>query len=294
MTDSTTSATRGQEHAIEIDAPPEAVWRAITDAEEITRWYVPEARVDLREGGTYRVSWGEGMDGESEIAVIEPGRRLRLEHRPMPGSPEMPTGPIVEEYTIESADGRTVLRLVTSGIPNSEDWDWFYEGTKRGWTIFLMGLRHYLERHAGTPRDQIAVMQGLAAPFEEAWETLVGPAGLGFEEPIEGAEPGDRYRARTAFGRELEGEVLLVDPPFRALITVENLDEALLGVAFEQMGPSNILYLSLSTFGLESSEVEPMRERWTAWAAETFPDAGGVEEGYGEMVSDLGKSGADA
>lgn len=294
MTEPTNGDTRRQEHVIEIDAPPEAVWRAITEAEEITRWYVPEAEVDPREGGTYRVSWGEGMEGESEIVALEPGRRLRLEHRPVPGSPEIATGPIVEEYVIEGEGGRTVLRLVTSGIPATEDWDWFYEGTKRGWTIFLMGLKHYLERHAGTPRDQISVMQGLSGTFEDAWRSLVGAGGLGFAAPVDEADPGDRYRARTGFGQELEGRVLLADPPYRLLVTVEGLDDALLGVAFEQMGAMNCLYLSLSTFGLEETEVARLRERWTAWAAELYPDAGGVEEGYTEMVSGLERSASDA
>lgn len=294
MNESTRPATRGQEHVIEIDASPEAVWRAITEAEEITRWYVPEAEVDLRQGGTYRVSWGEGMDGESEIAALEPERRLRLEHRPMPGSPEMPTGPIVEEYVIEGEGGRTVLRLVTSGIPATEDWDWFYEGTKRGWTIFLMGLKHYLERHPDTPRDQIQVMQGLADSFEDAWRTLVGPEGLGFEQPIDDAAPGDRYRARTGFGQEMEGEFLLADPPYRLLVTVENLGDALLGVAFEQMGPANMLYVSLSTFGLDDDRVSSMRGRWTAWAGELYPDAGGLQEGYTEMAGGAAGEGPDA
>ena len=294
MTEATTPGTRGQEHMIEIDAPPEAVWRAITEAEEITRWYVPEAEVDLREGGRYRVSWGEGMEGTSEIAVLEPRRRLRLEHLPMEGSPDIPTGPIVEEYHIESRGGRTVLRLVTSGIPASEDWDWFYEGTKRGWTIFLMGLRHYLERHGGTPRDQIQIMQGLSGTFEAAWSALVGRQGLGFSDPMDAASTGDRYRGRTAFGQDIDGEVLLVDPPYRLLVTVDGLDDALLGVAFEQMGPSSMLYLSLSTFGLAATDVEALRERWTGWASELFPDAGGLVEGFEEVRSGLEEDGAGA
>ena len=35
--------TRQQTHEIVIDAPIEAVWKAITDAEELTRWFVEEA-----------------------------------------------------------------------------------------------------------------------------------------------------------------------------------------------------------------------------------------------------------
>ena len=41
----TGKATRTQQHEIVIDAPLEAVWKAITDAEELTRWFVQEASV---------------------------------------------------------------------------------------------------------------------------------------------------------------------------------------------------------------------------------------------------------
>ncbi|MDH3732321.1 MAG: SRPBCC domain-containing protein, partial [Gemmatimonadota bacterium] len=54
--------TRGQEHVIEIDASPADVWRAISEAEEVIRWYVADAQIDDHVGGTYKVSWGEGMD----------------------------------------------------------------------------------------------------------------------------------------------------------------------------------------------------------------------------------------
>ena len=74
--------TRGQEHEIRIDAPAEAVWRAISEAEELTRWYVESAEVEPRLGGAYKISWGEGMDGTSKIIAWEPGARLKLEHQP--------------------------------------------------------------------------------------------------------------------------------------------------------------------------------------------------------------------
>lgn len=35
--------TRSVEQIIEIDAPVEAIWKALTDAEEMTRWFPLEA-----------------------------------------------------------------------------------------------------------------------------------------------------------------------------------------------------------------------------------------------------------
>ena len=47
--------TRDIVREIEIDAPIEVVWKAITEAEEITRWFADEARVTPRLGGSYWV-----------------------------------------------------------------------------------------------------------------------------------------------------------------------------------------------------------------------------------------------
>ena len=74
------SDTRRREHHIEIRTPIEAVWKALVDADEIVRWYAPEAEVEPREGGRYWVSWGEEMAGASRIDVFETERRLVLVH----------------------------------------------------------------------------------------------------------------------------------------------------------------------------------------------------------------------
>ncbi len=292
MSDTDRPGTRGQEHVIEIDAPREAVWRAITEAEEVTRWYVESAEIDARLGGTYRVSWGEGMDGESQIVAFEPERRFKLEHRPMPGSSPLPS-PITEEYTIETDGGRTVLRLVTSGIPDTEEWDWFYEGTKRGWTIFFLGLRHYLERHAGAPRDQVMSMVGLPGSCEEAWPILMSRDGLGLADTVASANAGDRYAGQTGFGQELRGDLLMLDPPYRLLATVDGLNDALLGATLEQMGEQNVLFLALSTYGLDPAAVDRIRERWEGWLSGLFPGAGSpaeaFQDAFGDLVADAGE-----
>ena len=44
--------TRTVEREIEIDAPLAAVWRAHTDAEEVTRWFPLHARVSPGAGGS--------------------------------------------------------------------------------------------------------------------------------------------------------------------------------------------------------------------------------------------------
>ena len=119
MNDTDMPKTRSQEHEIEIDAPEEAVWRALTDADELIRWFAPAAEIEPRLGGTYKISWGEGMDGVSEIVTFDVGRHLRLEHRPMEGSPDMPSGPIAEDWHIETREGGATLRF--TGQPYAAD-----------------------------------------------------------------------------------------------------------------------------------------------------------------------------
>ena len=273
--------TRSQEHNIEIDAPLEAVWKALTDAEELTRWYVQEAEVTPGEGGDIWVSFGEGMAGRSRIEVWEPGNHLRLSHLPPSegegsesaeggaesgalGTPPL-TSPIIEDYFLESRGGVTVLRLVTSGIPDTSDWDGFYDGTNRGWELFLRTLRHYLEKHPGKPREHTVVMQPISGAIREVWEELIRDDGLGLKTPESALEDGGRYSARTGGGDELKGQVLMVVPPRALVLTLDNLDESIFAITFDQMGDNTFLYASLSSYGELSDGMHRLHARWREW-----------------------------
>src|SRR6185436_14691953 len=66
--------TRTQQHEIVIDAPLEAVWKAISDGEELTRWFVQEASVEPRVGGTITISWDGEDKSSGTIEAWEPNR----------------------------------------------------------------------------------------------------------------------------------------------------------------------------------------------------------------------------
>ena len=76
---------RTQELSLTIEAPAADVWKALTDAEELTRWFVPEARVVPGVGGSLWMSWGGGMEGTTHITDWEPNRRMRT-------ADELPSG----------------------------------------------------------------------------------------------------------------------------------------------------------------------------------------------------------
>ncbi|HYC60255.1 MAG TPA: SRPBCC domain-containing protein [Thermoanaerobaculia bacterium] len=128
---------------ITIDADAETVWRAISEGEEIKRWFTLDARVTPGVGGAVWMSFGEGMDWESPIEVWEPNRHLRAVD-PSPSK-------LAVDYYIESKGGETVLRIVHSGFA-ADAWDDELETLNGGWRAFLAILKNYLEQHRGEPR----------------------------------------------------------------------------------------------------------------------------------------------
>lgn len=63
----TATNTRSATGRVEVEASPERVWKALTDAAELVRWFPLEARVEPGEGGTVFMSWKNEYAGESKI-----------------------------------------------------------------------------------------------------------------------------------------------------------------------------------------------------------------------------------
>ena len=65
---------------IEVDAPIEEVWDALTRAERIAAWFGDVAEIDLRPGGLARFGWTE-FDSVSEAIVETVDRPTRFSYR---------------------------------------------------------------------------------------------------------------------------------------------------------------------------------------------------------------------
>lgn len=68
--------SKSHENIIDIKATPEEVCRAITDPEQIVKWFAPYARVDPRVGGEYDISWDPEMQGGGVISVWDPPKHF--------------------------------------------------------------------------------------------------------------------------------------------------------------------------------------------------------------------------
>jgi uncharacterized protein YndB with AHSA1/START domain len=232
-----TGATRSLVKEIAINAPPDAVWRALTDAEELRRWFPLDARVEPGKGGKIWVSWGEGMDGEQGIDIWEPGKHLRTSVQ----SEGMPV-PFATDYYIEVRGDTTVLRLVNSGFGAGAEWDDMYFGMDGGWSYFLFNLRHYLERHAGRPRSLAFVRRKRGVPRASVVPSLLAALGHTGGTPAAGDPV-----SITLGDRRYEGRVALVLRDHLAMI-IPGLDDALLFFELEP-GADPHLGMYLSTYG---------------------------------------------
>ncbi len=257
------------ETTIEIDAPVEAVWKALTDGEELARWFPLAARVTPGQGGEIWMSWGPPWEGASQIEVWEPQRRLQTRSF-------FDQRAAAVEYTLEAAGGKTRLRLVHSGFEVKSDWDReHFEGTRRGWRYELRSLRHYLERHPGEKRQVAWVKTPAAVGAGEAWRRLLGAEGFGRHGAVEGLREGETYSLRSATGETFEGRVVIHDPPQEFAGTVQGMNDALLALRTHEIaGPEapagHEAYVWLSAYGLPQGDIDAFRTRWRALLDELF------------------------
>lgn len=227
-----TEKRRAFDMSLDIDASREDVWRALTEVEELVRWFPLEARVTPGPGGSVLWSWGEGQDWETRIDGWEPGRLLRLvqeDARPYDAQGrQLPPGQaeparIAMEFTLETHQGKTRLRLVHSGFGQGAAWDNELDGISEGWQAELRSLRHYLQRHRGRERHIGLARRITTTSRDAAWAKLVCAGGfrVGPAEP----EAGRPYEVTAPTGDRFSGTVELYLPRQTLAGTVRELDD---------------------------------------------------------------------
>ena len=264
MTDDAPAKDRPEGRAlrleVDLDAPPDAVWRAWTDAGELSRWFPVTAEVEPGEGGSIFLSWGPGVEGRAPITGWEPGRRLQWTEQMPPAEEGGEPVRIAVEVTIEAREGgRSRLRLVQSGFGEGDMWDDYYDGLERGWSYFLWNLGVYLRHHAGTPRELVWLRRRGGAPREEVWRRLLGPEGFG----VAGGDvavpaAGEPWSLRLDGAAE-RGTVHMAAPAAAFAGSVDTLGDATFFVEFEGGGEGWHCGIYLSTWGLQPERVAALR-----------------------------------
>ncbi len=202
------------------------------------------------EGGEVWLSWGPGFEGASRISIWQPGKRLQVLE---PQMGDAPAGgvPVAVDYLIEGRGGKTVLRLVQSGMKPSPDWDGEVDAKSRGWRIFASNLKHYLDHHAGQPAANIW-MERKVVTAKDAWRALVGESS-----PLKlaGHAPGARVEI-AAGGENFAGTLDILGPSMDIGFVLDDPKCGLLRLSSVNYGPWQGLGIFLIGYGADVDRAE--------------------------------------
>jgi uncharacterized protein YndB with AHSA1/START domain len=134
------------ERVVEIAHPPATVWAALTTAEGLSGWFGEEATIDLRPGGTARMSWANGSTAEMRIERVEEPRVFGYTWH-VYGLPDDDPRRTYVEFTLEPDGDGTRLTVVETGFAQLPDdvHDKAFGGNVEGWANELGELVTYLD-----------------------------------------------------------------------------------------------------------------------------------------------------
>jgi len=134
------------EKTLELEASPERVWRAMTDAAELARWFPDDgAQLEAFPGGCGWLSWEAHGRFALEVVVFEPPRRLAWRWSHQPDRPVGDGPSTLVEWTLTPREGGgTLLELRESGFLTEKH----RQENTGGWEHELGELVDYLGRAA--------------------------------------------------------------------------------------------------------------------------------------------------
>ena len=252
---------RSVEQMLQIKAPPEAVWKALTDAQHLVNWFPLKATVTRPgpdgTGGSIWTWWADTMQWTEKIELWDEPRRLRTKW----GGDEPNAMVTFVDFHLQGQGGGTILRVVHSGFGSGGDWDMMYDGVSRGWAFELRGLKFYLEEHFGESRRVAWARLPIDGDPEMAWRDLLGERGLHLRANAVAFGPGARITLQAA-GQALTGEAL-VSMPRQLVIRLDSHNRALMRIEFDDCSGSGIeARLWATTYGLPDREVLELESRF--------------------------------
>jgi uncharacterized protein YndB with AHSA1/START domain len=267
---------------LEIAATSETVWKTITEASELVRWFPLGAKVTPGKDGEILYRWGE-LEGRCRILEWQPPEHLRTGwmEAPAPGAkaPDFPRTTSADEaaraalavdWFLTAKGGSTVLRLVHSGFDRGAKWDREYDGTNRGWTFELQSLKHYLEHQRGKERRATWIRRPTTLAPAMVWERFTTPGALFRRVALASLGAGDRYRFERADGEVLEGRVLVNHPPLEFAGTLTSHGDGMIRFGFEDCMGGPEAHVWLATWGSDREEFAGLERRWKDALASAF------------------------
>ncbi|HET9252504.1 MAG TPA: SRPBCC domain-containing protein, partial [Candidatus Eisenbacteria bacterium] len=246
------------------------VWKALTEAEELMRWFPLRAEVKPGKDGSMLWAWEESWDWPSRIDAWEPGKLLRLTQDDYRPSEDVERSTVVMEFRLETHAGKTRLHFVHSGFGQGASWDHELDSISEGWPVELGSLRVYLERYRGRNRRVGRASASVAAPRTEVWAKLIGPEGF----RLTPAEPrdGGSFEVLSPAGERLTGTVETVIPGRSVSGVVKEMAHAVLRIATWSQPDGNAgAWVWLASYGDDEDRVRTFGTAADAMLKRLFP-----------------------
>jgi uncharacterized protein YndB with AHSA1/START domain len=142
----TQTARRLKQH-IHLNAPVERVYQALTDADQLSRWFPSRVKSDPRLGGELRFEFQKG----DHVYVVE-GRYLELVPNQLvsyswvsPLDADAPYMNLTLVFRLEAKGETTDLYLEETGYGEGRLYEEMYEERTGGWQFFFANLAALLE-----------------------------------------------------------------------------------------------------------------------------------------------------
>jgi len=134
------------ERTVQLAHPPGKVWAALTTADGLGAWFGNEAAIDLRPGGSARMTWAGGPTVQMRVERVEEPTVFGFTW-PIYGLPEDDPRRTYVEFTLAPAGAGTRLTVVESGFAQlpEDAYRKAYDGNTEGWAKELGELAGYLD-----------------------------------------------------------------------------------------------------------------------------------------------------
>ena len=269
--------SRSAQKTIEINAPVELVWKAVTQAEELTNWF--PLNVQNEGNGQVKLMWGKSDFFNLQLTEFELFKHFKVQELP-PDSDDIDE--ILNEQvqkeirskkevlsidiTLTGKKGKTVLRLIHSGFGYESHWDDIYLGVKKGWEFELRGLKHYIENHFGTKRYALWLKKEHSLSLHESWNRFMD----NFKESVDSLNENDPYTLTENSGEIYKGYTMINDYPYSFAGTLTNFNNSILRMENYKNGDKVISYFFIAGYSVSKAKIDSIKKRWRKILDTTF------------------------
>lgn len=125
-----------------LKATPERVFKALTQKEELEKWFVQEAVIDLKPGGVIQTNWAPGMGEHGKVKEVKPPHLFSFTWEG-----QFSPSPTTLTFALTKEKDGTLLTLTHSGIGTGAGWEAYtnMDQEDKGWEAHLKDLTSWIE-----------------------------------------------------------------------------------------------------------------------------------------------------